>query len=193
MGIPKAILHEQCEELYEKRYLPCGSLRPVPVAALRKTESIGCGNEYTNNATQAKERGCKVGGGRNVTVIQGSRPSGGGALRPVVGRLPRLHRHRPVCLPAGAIRGDQQRPARPRLGCPCDLELNCAKPKPAMPSWSKEYNGRPARTQCAGFAQTQRYMERTAELKETVARSETCDIAGIKRAEPFACQLILTQ
>ncbi|HRM94958.1 MAG TPA: hypothetical protein PLO08_15270, partial [Alicycliphilus sp.] len=42
-----------------------------------------CGNEYTNNAAQAKERGCKLVEGGNVTVVEGTRPaaapSGGAA------------------------------------------------------------------------------------------------------------------
>ena len=38
-----------------------------------------CGNEYTNNAQQAKERGCKQVEGGNVTIVQGSRPAGGAA------------------------------------------------------------------------------------------------------------------
>ena len=49
-----------------------------------------CGNEYTNNAQQAKERGCKLVEGGNVTVVQGTRPAsaaapaagGGGAAAP---------------------------------------------------------------------------------------------------------------
>ena len=34
-----------------------------------------CGNEYTNNAAQAKERGCKLVEGGNVTVVEGTRPA----------------------------------------------------------------------------------------------------------------------
>ena len=38
-----------------------------------------CGNEYTNNAQQAKERGCKLVEGGNVTVVQGTRPASAAA------------------------------------------------------------------------------------------------------------------
>ena len=34
-----------------------------------------CGNEYTNNVSQAKERGCRLVEGGNVTVLQTSRPA----------------------------------------------------------------------------------------------------------------------
>ena len=48
-------------------------------AAWAQDRIYRCGNEYTNNATQAKERGCKLVEGGNVTVLQGSRPAGGAA------------------------------------------------------------------------------------------------------------------
>jgi hypothetical protein len=32
-----------------------------------------CGNEYTNNATEAQARGCKVVEGGNVTMVEGTR------------------------------------------------------------------------------------------------------------------------
>src|SRR6185437_9785176 len=38
-----------------------------------------CGNEYTNNATVAQQRGCKVMEGGNVTVVQGTRPAAASA------------------------------------------------------------------------------------------------------------------
>ena len=44
-------------------------------AAWSQDRIYRCGNEYTNNATQAKERGCKVVEGGNVTVLQSSRPA----------------------------------------------------------------------------------------------------------------------
>ena len=61
-----------------KTLLTLWILAALPVAALAQDRIYRCGNEYTNNATQAKERGCKLVEGGNVTVIQGSRPSGGG-------------------------------------------------------------------------------------------------------------------
>ena len=38
-----------------------------------------CGNEYTNNATDAQKRGCKIMEGGNVTVVQGPRPAAAAA------------------------------------------------------------------------------------------------------------------
>ena len=41
----------------------------LPAAAWSQDRIYRCGNEYTNNATQAKERGCKLVEGGNVTVL----------------------------------------------------------------------------------------------------------------------------
>ena len=62
----------------KKTLLTLWIIATLPVAAFAQDRIYRCGNEYTNNATQAKERGCKLVEGGNVTVIQGSRPSGGG-------------------------------------------------------------------------------------------------------------------
>jgi len=60
-----------------------------------------CGNEYTNNAQQAKERGCKLVEGGNVTVVQGTRPASAAAPPPVaVGQQLRRLRPRPPTLRA---------------------------------------------------------------------------------------------
>lgn len=53
----------------------------VAPAAWAQDRIYRCGNEYTNNAQQAKERGCKLVEGGNVTVVQGNRPAGAAALQ----------------------------------------------------------------------------------------------------------------
>ena len=44
-------------------------------AAWAQDRIYRCGNEYTNNPGQARERGCKLVEGGNVTVVQGTRPA----------------------------------------------------------------------------------------------------------------------
>ena len=54
-------------------------------AALAQDVIYRCGNEYTNNVSQAKAKGCKPVDGSGVTVIHGTRPStasSGGAAAP---------------------------------------------------------------------------------------------------------------
>ncbi|MEG1454583.1 MAG: hypothetical protein RSC66_03290, partial [Comamonas sp.] len=50
----------------------------APLASAQST-IYRCGNEYTNNATNAKERGCKPVEGGHVTVIHGGPPPGASA------------------------------------------------------------------------------------------------------------------
>ena len=57
----------------------------TPFAAWAQDRIYRCGNEYTNNAQQAKERGCKLVEGGNVTVVQGTRPAS--AAAPAAGGL----------------------------------------------------------------------------------------------------------
>ena len=55
------------------------SLAAAAPLAWAQDKIYRCGNEYTNNATLAKERGCKVVEGGNVTVVEGTRPAAAGA------------------------------------------------------------------------------------------------------------------
>ena len=46
----------------------------VPLQAQAQQERVWrCGNEYTNNATVAQQRGCKIMEGGNLTIVQGTR------------------------------------------------------------------------------------------------------------------------
>jgi len=135
-----------------------------------------CGNEYTNNATQAKERGCKLVEGGNVTVLQGSRPataapSGGGSASSVGAS---------AASPANAPRVDaaDQRARDADARAILDAELRKAEGR--LTDLRKEYNdGYPQRS-ALEMRNPQGYIERTAELKAAVTRAEA-DVAGIKR------------
>ena len=129
-----------------------------------------CGNEYTNNATQAKERGCKLVEGGNVTVL-GPAPtraaapaaSGGGGSN---------------AAPAPRFGGDEQRARDADARAILDAELRKAEARQA--SLVKEYNnGAPEKT-AQEQGNPQKYAERTAELKSALARADS-DVAGIKR------------
>lgn len=132
-----------------------------------------CGNEYTNNATQARERGCKLVEGGNVTVLQGSRPAaapappagGGGSASTAPANTPRVDT------------ADQRaRDADARA----ILEAELRKAEARLTDLRREYNdGSPQRT-ALELRNPQGYIERTAELKASVTRAEA-DVAGIKR------------
>eukprot|EP01037_Dinobryon_pediforme_P003526 gene3526-3571_t len=134
-----------------------------------------CGNEYTNNAQQAKERGCKLVEGGNVTVVQGTRPASaaapaaGGAAAPSSATSPAN---------APRVSNNEQKSRDSDARAILESELRKAETRHA--ELLKEYNNGAPERNALDLRNPQRYTERTAELKASVARSES-DIAGIKR------------
>ena len=164
----------------KKTLLTLWIIAALPVAAFAQDRIYRCGNEYTNNATQAKERGCKLVEGGNVTVIQGSRPSGGGGAASSGGSSAASSSSATSASPAGAPRvpNTDQRARDSDARAILEAELRKAEARHA--ELVKEYNGGQPERNALDLRNPQRYMERTAELKASVARSES-DIAGIKR------------
>ena len=164
----------------KKTLLTLWIIAALPVAAFAQDRIYRCGNEYTNNATQAKERGCKLVEGGNVTVIQGSRPSGGGGAASSGGSSAASSSSATSASPAGAPRvtNNDQRARDSDTRAILEAELRKAEARHA--ELVKEYNGGQPERNALDLRNPQRYMERTAELKASVARSES-DIAGIKR------------
>lgn len=136
-----------------------------------------CGNEYTNNATQAKERGCKLVEGGNVTVVQGTRPAAAAAAAtPAAGGTGASSATSPSTAPRVSNNDQKARDADARA----ILESELRKAESRHAELAKEYNNGAPERNALDLRNPQRYMERTAELKASVARSES-DIAGIKR------------
>ncbi|HVL46195.1 MAG TPA: hypothetical protein VM407_15340 [Acidovorax sp.] len=142
-------------------------------AALAQDRIYRCGNEYTNNAQQAKERGCKLVEGGNVTVVQGSRPAsaalaaGGGGSTAATS---------PPSAPRVTNNEQKSRDSDARA----ILESELRKAEARHAELLKEYNNGAPERNALDLRNPQRYLERTADLKASVARSES-DIAGIKR------------
>lgn len=147
----------------------------APVAGWAQDRIYRCGNEYTNNTTQAKERGCKLVEGGNVTVVQGSRPAAaaGGAAAPSAGGAPAAS---PPNAPRVSSNDQKARDSDARA----ILEAELRKAESRHADLLKEYNNGAPERNALDLRNPQRYMERTAELKASVSRSES-DIAGIKR------------
>lgn len=145
----------------------------LPVAAWSQDRIYRCGNEYTNNASQARERGCKLVEGGNVTVLgtTPSRPatnsaggsSGGGSSSPAS---------------APKVGSNDQRARDADARAILESELRKAEARQA--ELAKEYNNGAPERNALDLRNPQRYMERTAELKSALARAES-DVAGIKR------------
>lgn len=152
------------------------ALAALAPAAWSQDRIYRCGNEYTNNVSQAREKGCKLVEGGNVTVVQGSRLSGGGGA---------AHSSAPAggnaaASPSNAPRVDANDQRARDSDARAILEAELRKAEARLADLSREYNnGEPQRT-ALELRNPQVYIERTAELKAAVSRAES-DVAGIKR------------
>ncbi|MDP9898193.1 hypothetical protein [Variovorax ginsengisoli] len=137
-----------------------------------------CGNEYTNNAAVAGQRKCQVMEGGNVTVIQGTRPSGA-RVQPAPSGDPGtgLAASR---APSGSPRVDaaEQRARDGEARSVLQAELRRAEARQA--ELQREYNGGEPEKQGAEARNHQKYLDRVAEMKAALARNDM-DIAGIRR------------
>ena len=128
-----------------------------------------CGNEYTNTVPNAQTRGCKLVSGGNVTVVQGTRPAASAPARAAASSAPAAGQR--------VDAGDQKsRDSDARR----ILEAELKKAEARQAELLKEYNnGEPEKI--GGEARNyQKYLDRVAELKASLARNES-DIAGIRR------------
>ena len=152
--------------------LVLSALSVVAAQAQAQEKVWRCGNEYTNNATDAQKRGCKIMEGGNVTVVQGARPvaaaspsgGGGGTVR----------------APAGSprVESTDQRARDGEARSVLESELKKAESRQA--ELLKEYNNGEPEKQGSESRNYQKYLDRVAEMKAEIARNES-DIAGIRR------------
>ncbi|KPU93969.1 hypothetical protein APR50_12610 [Variovorax paradoxus] len=149
--------------------LLAASLLALP--ALAQERVWRCGNEYTNNATVAQQRGCKVMEGGNVTVVQGASRAalGGAAASTSAARSP-----------AGSprVEGADQRARDGEARSVLESELRKAEARQS--ELQKEYNNGEPEKQGSEGRNYQKYLDRVAEMKAELARNES-DIAGIRR------------
>jgi len=129
-----------------------------------------CGNEYTNNATVAQQRGCKVMEGGNVTVVQTQRPN-------VASVSSSSSSSR---APAGSPRvdGAEQRARDGEARTVLENELRKAQERRA--ELLKDYNNGEPEKQGSEARNYQKYLDRTAEMKANIDRNQS-DIEGIQR------------
>lgn len=127
-----------------------------------------CGNEYTNNAAVAKQRGCTPLQGGNITIIEGTRPA---VASPSPAAAPR---------PGNAPRVDSAAQRQRDADARATLEAELRKAEQRLADAQKAYaNGEPEK-QGIESRNYQRYLDRVAELKDAVTRAEN-DVAGIRR------------
>jgi hypothetical protein len=131
------------------------------------------GNAYINNASEAKAKGCKLVEGGNVTVVEGTRVNTSASPSAPV----KLAGAAPASPSSRVDAGDQRaRDADARL----ILESELKKAEARQAELLKEYNNGEPEKQGSEARNYQKYLDRVAELKASIARNES-DITGIRR------------
>lgn len=139
----------------------------LSTSALAQERIFRCGNEYTNNAVEAKARGCKPMEGGNITVIQGTKPAAATPARQASGAQGN-----------GRVDGAEQRNRDADARAILEAELRKAEARQA--ELRKAYNnGEPDKQGIEG-RNYQRYLDRVAAMKAELDRTES-DIAGLRR------------
>lgn len=128
-------------------------------------------NYYTNSTADPRAHGCKPLEGGNVTVVQGTRPVAAAAgVQPVK--------------VAAATQSGQRVDAGDQRSRDSDarqiLESELKKAEARQAELTREYNNGEPDKQGGEARNYQKYIDRVAELKASIARNES-DIAGIRR------------
>lgn len=130
------------------------------------------GNVYTNNAAEARAKGCKALEGGNVTVVQGTRVQAPAPVKVVATAA------QTAAGPGQRVNADEQRARDSDARAILEAELKKAEDRQA--ELVKEYNNGEPEKMGPEHRNYQKYLDRVAELKASIARNES-DIAGIKR------------
>ena len=141
------------------------------VSAQAQDRIYRCGNEYTNNVTPAQAKGCKLVEGGNVTVVQSTRPK---AAAPKAVDSSGAGTANPGARVASAEQKSRDSDAR------LILQSELSKAEARQAELLKEYSNGAPEKRGDEVRNHQKYLDRVAELKASLARNES-DIAGIRR------------
>jgi len=161
----------------------------IPLAALAfaasapaQTKIFRCGNTYTNDEAQARTQNCKLVEGGNVTVVQGTRASGGAAPQENVRAKPRSDNVATAPQSAGSsgqrVEASEQKSRDNEARAILEAELKKAEARQA--ELQQEWNNGQPEMLGPEHRNHQKYLDRVAELKAAIERNEK-DIAGLKR------------
>jgi hypothetical protein len=145
--------------------IPFALLAATSVASAQ-TQIWRCGNTYTNDKAEAAAKGCKLVEGGNVTVVQGTKVNKGVNV---------------VTAPqASAPRVDSGEQRARDTEARAILEAELKKAQARRDELAREYNNGEPEKQGAEAKNYQKYLDRTAELKAALERTDQ-DIAGLQR------------
>ena len=149
-------------------------------AAWAQDRIYRCGNEYTNNAQQARERGCKLVEGGNVTIVRGTAPAPAAPAAPAAGGGAAPAARSAGTAPASAPRIDNAEQRKRDADAKAILQQELRRAEAKQAELEKEYKGGEP-DKIGGEARNhQKYLDRVAELKAAIERNQS-DIEGIKR------------
>jgi hypothetical protein len=136
-----------------------------------------CGNTYTNDAVEAKSQGCKAMEGGHVTVVEGTRVNGNAAPKVAsASQTAQPSLGTPQNQPRVDSADQRARDSDARL----ILDSELKKAEARRVELLKEYNNGEPEKLGPETRNYQKYLDRVAELKASIARTES-DIAGIRR------------
>lgn len=134
-----------------------------------------CGNEYTNDATDAKARGCKVLIGGNVTVIQTAKKSNNSNTNNSTVISPKSNNNA-----SNTPRVDDSDQRARDSDAKLILESELRKTEQKLEQLKKEYNNGEPEKMTSETKNNQKYLDRIVDMRSQILRTEN-DIAGIKR------------
>lgn len=142
----------------------------APQAALAQEKIFRCpNNEYINHEPTAKERGCKLIEGGNITIIPAPKPAAvNGQARPANGAQTQAQR-------TAAANEQRAREADRRA----ILESELKKLEAKQTEQTREFNNGEPEKQGIEARNNQRYLDRVAEMKASMARTES-DISSVR-------------
>jgi hypothetical protein len=149
----------------------------LPMMASAQDRIYRCsGNEYTNNAATAAEKGCKLVEGGNLTVVSAPRsraPAASGADVRVAAATPAGNG-------SSSSRIDTTEQRNRDSDARAILESELKKVEAKQAELLKEFNNGEPEKRGDEMRNNQKYLDRVAEMKAQIARNDS-DIAGIKR------------
>ena len=142
--------------------------------ALAQDAIYRCGNEYINDAALAKQRGCKLMQGGNITIIQGTKP------QQINNPAPKASSSSSSSSRSSGSRIDTADQRSRDSDARAILEAELKKAQDRLEQAKKAYaNGEPEKEGIEG-RNYQRYLDRVAELKAAKERAES-DVSSISR------------
>lgn len=144
---------------------------PAPTA----TRVYRCGNQYTNAPTEAQAKDCRLLEPVPLTVVQGVRPaqpgaSGRAAVSPATGGSPA----------PSSLRVDSSEQRARDADARAILEAELRKALARQDELLREYNNGEPEKLGPETRNYQKYLDRVAHLKASIARNEV-DIEGLRR------------